>query len=85
MDFRQLHSLGGFGRVRPVRYKESLVGFRQRRIPRTDDVTAATPLWKIPVEGREETVPMQVVSVPGGPLVTAMMDYDGATYDSLSR
>lgn len=49
---------------------------------RTDDVTAATPLWKFQSKGIEETVPMQVVSVPGGPLVTAMMDYDGATYDS---
>ncbi len=47
---------------------------------RTDDLTATSPLWKFQSRGIEETVPMDIVSVPGGPLVTAIMDYDGATY-----
>ena len=50
---------------------------------RTDDVTAEVPLWKFQSKGIEETVPMDLVSVPGGPLVTAIMDYDGATYDDI--
>jgi len=50
---------------------------------RTDDVTAAVPLWLFQSRGIEETVPMDIVSVPGGPLVTAIMDYDGATYDDI--
>lgn len=50
---------------------------------RTDDVTAAVPVWNFQSKGIEETVPMELVSVPGGPLVTALMDYDGATYDDI--
>lgn len=50
---------------------------------RTDDISAATPVWKFQSKGIEETVPAEVVSVPGGPLVTAIYDYDGATYDNI--
>jgi xyloglucan-specific exo-beta-1,4-glucanase len=52
---------------------------------RTDDVTTAVPLWKFQSKGIEETVPMEVVSIPGGPLVTAIMDYDGATYFDITK
>ncbi|MEN9352676.1 MAG: hypothetical protein RL318_1, partial [Fibrobacterota bacterium] len=51
---------------------------------RTDDLTAAVPLWKFQSKGIEETVPLEVVSVPGGPLVTAIMDYDGASYKDIT-
>lgn len=47
---------------------------------RTDDISAAAPLWKFVSRGIEETVPLDIVSVPGGPLVTAIGDYDGARY-----
>jgi photosystem II stability/assembly factor-like uncharacterized protein len=47
---------------------------------RTDDITAAAPKWKFASRGLEETVPLDIVSVPGGPLVTAIGDYDGARY-----
>jgi len=50
---------------------------------RTDDVAAANVVWKFQSKGIEETVPMDLVSVPGGPLVTAVMDYDGATYTDI--
>jgi len=50
---------------------------------RTDDVSATVPVWKFQSKGIEETVPLEAVSVPGGPLVTAVMDYDGATYDDI--
>jgi len=43
------------------------------------------PLWKFQSRGIEETVPMDLVSIPGGPVVTAIMDYDGATYDDISK
>lgn len=52
---------------------------------RTDDVSAAVPLWTFRSQGIEETVPMDLVSVPGGPVVTAIMDYDGATYDDIHQ
>ncbi len=47
---------------------------------RTDDIKAEVPLWKFKSRGLEETVPLDIVSVPGGPLVTAIGDYDGARY-----
>ncbi len=50
---------------------------------RTDDITPVVPVWKFQAHGLEETVPMDLVSVPGGPLVTALMDYDGSTYTNI--
>lgn len=32
-------------------------------------------------KGVEETVPLDIMSIPGGPLVTAIGDYDGMVYD----
>jgi xyloglucan-specific exo-beta-1,4-glucanase len=52
---------------------------------RTDDVSASRVIWTFQSKGIEETVPMDMVSVPGGPLVTAIMDYDGATYADIYR
>lgn len=51
---------------------------------RTDDVDAQRVVWKFQSKGIEETVPMDLVSIPGGPVVTALMDYDGATYDDIT-
>ena len=50
----------------------------------TDDITAEVPVWKFQSRGIEETVPLDIVSVPGGPLVTAIGDYDGATYTDIN-
>ena len=50
----------------------------------TDDISAAVPLWKFQSKGIEETVPLDIVSVPGGPLVTAIGDYDGAAYTNIN-
>ncbi len=52
---------------------------------RTDNVAASNVVWKFQSRGIEETVPMDLVSIPGGPLVTAIMDYDGATYSDIRR
>jgi xyloglucan-specific exo-beta-1,4-glucanase len=49
---------------------------------RTDNISATNPLWKFQSRGLEETVPLDIVSVPGGPLVTAIGDYDGARYSN---
>jgi hypothetical protein len=46
----------------------------------TEDISAELPVWKFQSRGLEETVPLDIVSVPGGPLVTAIGDYDGARY-----
>lgn len=50
---------------------------------RTDDISATVPVWKFASKGIEETVPLDIVSVPGGPLVTAIGDYDGAVYSNI--
>ena len=36
-------------------------------------------------KGIEETVPLDIVSIPGGPLVTAIGDYDGAVYTDIKQ
>ncbi|MBC8085507.1 MAG: T9SS type A sorting domain-containing protein [Hymenobacter sp.] len=33
--------------------------------------------WKFNVKGLEETVPLNLVSIPGGPLLSVIFDYDG--------
>ena len=38
----------------------------------TDDITAKVPVWKFQSRGIEETVPLDIVSIPGGPLVTVL-------------
>ena len=50
----------------------------------TDDITAKVPVWKFQSRGIEETVPLDIVSIPGGPLVTAIGDYDGAVYADIN-
>ncbi|NLD98557.1 MAG: 1,4-beta-glucanase, partial [Fibrobacter sp.] len=52
---------------------------------RTDDISATSPIWKFQSRGLEETVPLDIVSVPGGPLVTAIGDYDGARYFNIYK
>ena len=51
----------------------------------TDNITAKVPLWKFQSKGIEETVPQDIVSIPGGPLVTAIGDYDGAVYTDINK
>lgn len=50
---------------------------------RTDDVEAAEARWIFSVRGLEETVPMEAVSVPGGPLVSVILDYDGFVHQDV--
>ena len=50
----------------------------------TEDISAKVPVWKFMSKGIEETVPLDIVSIPGGPLVTAIGDYDGAAYTNIN-
>ena len=47
---------------------------------KTTNVGASQPTWTFNVKGLEEAVPLGVVSVPGGPLVAAIGDFDGFRY-----
>jgi hypothetical protein len=51
----------------------------------TENLSDSLPVWKFEARGLEETVPLDVVSVPGGPLVTAIGDYDGAAYLDITK
>ncbi|THU40192.1 T9SS type A sorting domain-containing protein [Niastella caeni] len=47
-----------------------------------DDINATNVSWKFDVKGLEETVVLDAISIPGGPLITAMGDQRGAVYAS---
>ena len=42
-------------------------------------------VWKVMSHGIEETVPGEVVSIPGGPLVSVILDYDGFRHDDVTK
>jgi len=42
-------------------------------------------LWRVMSHGVEETVPIEVVSVPGGPLVSIILDYDGFRHNDITQ
>jgi hypothetical protein len=50
----------------------------------TRDVDAAKSTWTFAVEGLEETVPGDAVSLPDGPLVSVIGDYDGFVHTDLT-
>lgn len=52
---------------------------------RTANIDAAPATWTFTVDGLEETVPLGLVSIPGGPLVSAIGDYDGFLHDDPAR
>ena len=41
--------------------------------------------WRVMSHGIEETVPGEVVSIPGGPLVSVILDYDGFRHDDIAK
>ncbi|NLL14149.1 MAG: hypothetical protein GX267_12155 [Fibrobacter sp.] len=63
----------------------------------TDDITAfsidstqspalqQSTVWKVLSHGIEETVPLEVISIPGGPLISVIGDYDGFRHDDVTR
>lgn len=52
---------------------------------RTPDIGAQPANWVFTVRGMEETVPLGFLSVPGGPLVSAIGDIDGYLHDDPAR
>ncbi|MEZ5276064.1 MAG: hypothetical protein R3F07_06780 [Opitutaceae bacterium] len=43
----------------------------------TSDIEAETVVWTAEFRGLEETVPLDLISLPGGPVLSAIGDYDG--------
>ncbi len=52
---------------------------------RTANIDASPTTWTFTVDGLEETVPLGLASIPGGPLVSAIGDIDGYLHDDPSR
>ncbi len=50
-----------------------------------DNVTTPTTTWKFNSIGIEETVPLDIVSMTGGPLVSVIGDYDGFKHTSITN
>jgi hypothetical protein len=44
---------------------------------KTSDIDAAPTTWTFQAKGLEETVPLNIYSIPGGPLLSALGDVDG--------
>ncbi len=42
-------------------------------------------VWKVFSHGIEETVPFEAVSIPGGPLISVIGDYDGFRHDNITQ
>jgi xyloglucan-specific exo-beta-1,4-glucanase len=52
---------------------------------KTANIDAVPTTWTFDVKGLEETVPLNLVSIPGGPLVSVIGDYDGFLHTDLGR
>ncbi len=49
------------------------------------DIHAARPVWKFEDRGLEESVPLNLVSIPGGPVISAIGDYDGFRHTDVTQ
>ena len=49
----------------------------------SDDINATNVSWKFDVKGLEETVPLDAISIPGGPFIIGVGDQAGALYTDI--
>lgn len=52
---------------------------------KTANIDAAPTTWSFWVKGIEETVPLDLVSIPNGPLVSVIGDYDGFVHTDVTK
>jgi len=52
---------------------------------KSSDIHAAPAVWKFEDRGLEESVPLNLVSIPGGPLISAIGDYDGFRHTDVTQ
>ena len=50
----------------------------------SDEITM-NQVWHFSAHGVEETVPFEVVSIPGGPMISIIGDYDGFRHEDISK
>jgi xyloglucan-specific exo-beta-1,4-glucanase len=51
----------------------------------TENLWDAKPSWRMSLKGIEETVPNDLVSLPGSPVATVIGDYDGFLYSDITK
>ncbi len=51
----------------------------------TDDIDATTNVWKFQVKGLEETVALDMLSIPNGPVFSAIGDYGGFRHEDVTK
>ncbi|HEY9044943.1 MAG TPA: hypothetical protein VIN08_03575, partial [Ohtaekwangia sp.] len=52
----------------------------------TDDIDATTNVWKFQAQGLEETVPLDLISIPNnGPVISVIGDYDGFRHTNVAQ
>lgn len=51
----------------------------------SNDEAVQSQVWKVSSHGIEETVPEEVVSIPGGPLISVIGDYDGFRHTDIAE
>ncbi|MCK9399452.1 MAG: hypothetical protein M0Q51_05590 [Bacteroidales bacterium] len=51
----------------------------------TNNLGSGAPIWQNASKGLEETVPLDLVSIPGGPLVSVIGDYDGFMHKDITK
>ncbi len=80
------HSIHWAGSIEfdPFNTKKALV-ISGNGIFQTDDIDAAVNVWKFQVNGLEETVPLDFVSIANGPVVSAIGDYDGFRHTDVTQ
>lgn len=49
------------------------------------DIDATLGVWKFTVKGLEEVVPVGLVSIPSGPVVSVILDYDGFRHTDIKN
>jgi photosystem II stability/assembly factor-like uncharacterized protein len=52
---------------------------------KSSDIHAKPAVWKFEDRGLEESVPLNLVSIPGGPLISAIGDYDGFRHTDVTQ
>lgn len=52
---------------------------------KTQDIDATPVVWSFWVNGIEETVPLDLVSIPNGPVVSVIGDYDGFVHNDVAQ
>lgn len=52
---------------------------------KAQDIDASPVVWSFWVNGIEETVPLDLVSIPGGPAVSVIGDYDGFVHTDVAQ